>query len=360
MNKPTPKYLVLVQWIQEQIANKQLTYGDKFYSEIELSKMFDVSRQTVRQAVGLLEQKKVLERRRGSGTYVVFRPDGYPEKTMNIGVVSTYLDHYIFPSIIKGIENVLTPCGYTMQMAFTHNRVENERHALRSILDQGVDGIIVEPTKSALPNPNIDLYNEMVKRNIPMVFFNAYYPTTAFPKVVLDDFAAGKMVTDYLISQGHTDIAGVFQLDDMQGHLRYAGYLSALMEAGIATRAERVIWYASEELESFVDDEARLLERIRSCSAAFCYNDELAFHVVKMLNLKGISVPNDMSIISIDNSDLSQLCDVQLTSVNHPSRLIGETAANNLLKRIEDSTFDANSTFEPELIIRNSVRKNSV
>ena len=71
----------------------------------------------------------------------------------------TCVDTYIFPSIIKGIESVLTPEGCTMQIVMTHNAVEKERMLLKEFIRiRSVDGIIAETVKSGLPNPNLKLY----------------------------------------------------------------------------------------------------------------------------------------------------------------------------------------------------------
>lgn len=356
MAQELPKYMVLVQWIKQQVLSNQLSYGEKLFSENELSAMFGISRQTVRQAVGLLEQEDFVERRRGSGTFIKYNPNPRREKTMNIGVISTYLDDYIFTSIIKGIETVLTQNGYTMQLMFTHNRVENESRALRTMIDKNVDGIIVEPTKSGLPNPNRCFYDEIHQKKIPLVFFNAYYPGLDFPHVAMDDTVAGKLATQALIKAGHTNIAGIFLSDDLQGHLRYAGYINALREAGLELHSERILWYSTEDFACFSEDMHRVQRCLKDCTAVVCYNDELSVSLIPLLRKKGISVPEQLSVASIDNCDMASFFEVPLTSVSHPKSLLGETAAKNLLNLMKDPSFDATVDFIPELVERTSIQ----
>ena len=94
-----PKYLALADSLRADIASGRYRAGQKLPTEAELGGASGLSRQTVRQAIGTLEREGLLRRKQGSGTYVL---RGMPEKppTKNIGVVSTYLDAYIFPSII--------------------------------------------------------------------------------------------------------------------------------------------------------------------------------------------------------------------------------------------------------------------
>ena len=77
-----------------------------------------------------------------------------------------------------------------------------------------MDGIIAEPTKSGLPNPNLDLYRQIMEQGIPVIFINSYYPELKAPHVSLDDKMAGKMATKYLIQCGHREIAAIFKADD--------------------------------------------------------------------------------------------------------------------------------------------------
>ncbi|MEA5011877.1 MAG: GntR family transcriptional regulator [Angelakisella sp.] len=356
MERELPKYLELVNWIKQQVIEGGLSYGDKFYSENELASMFSLSRQTVRQAVGILEKERIVERRRGSGTYVIY--GGFPnrDRTMNIGVISTYLDDYIFTSIIKGIETVLTDNGYSMQLAFTHNRIENETRALRVMLEKSVDGIIVEPTKSGLPNPNLDIYQQIISSGIPLIFFNAYYPALPLPHVSLDDRKAGRIATQCLLDAGHRSIAGIFQADDLQGHLRYAGYVDALREAGVDVHSQNILWYTTEDIKYIPEDFYRINRILKDCTGLVCYNDQIAFQVCRELRKQSIEIPQQLSVVSIDNSDLAALCEVPLTSVAHPMKKLGKTVANNLLKLIEDKSFKATVDFEPKLVTRQSVR----
>lgn len=351
-----PKYMELVNWIKKKIETNELKYGSKLYSENELSSMFELSRQTVRQAIRILIQEKYLESRQGSGTYVIFNVHSKHEPNMVIGVITTFVDSYIFPQIIRGIETILTQNGYSMHLAFTYNKVKNESMVLRSMLSKGVDGLIVEPTKSSLPNPNKEIYQEIVQKGIPILFINSFYPELSIPHVAMNDHTAGFLATDYLIRAGHRKIAGVFKSDDNQGHFRYAGYLDALLNAGLEVQEENVLWYSTEDLEDFISDSQRILHRIGECSGLVCYNDDIALKMMDIFKSEHILVPKDLSVVGIDNSALAEVCETPLTSVAHPMSLLGETASKNLIHLIRDKNFEATVDFEPKLVERASVR----
>lgn len=357
MIKKIPKYMILVNWIKEQVENKVLKPGDKLHSENELSSMFGMSRQTVRHAINLLEKDDIVESHQGSGTYIKEKIAGR-KSSMNIAVITTYVDDYIFPTIIKEIEKVLSKSGYIMQIAFTHNRVDKELAALKNFLKRDmVDGIIIEPTKSGIPNPNLALYDEITKTNIPVIFMNSYYPGVNIPHISMNDREAGYQAVNFLIKAGHTKIAGIFKADDLQGHLRYAGYTRGLLEAGLRIYDEHVLWYDTEDISNVDNDAVRILKRIEGCTACVCYNDQIAVKIVALCQKHGIKVPEDLSITSIDNSNLAELCEVPLTSVELPMKLLGKTLAQNIIKLIHDSNYEATVEFKPTIYARNSVKK---
>jgi len=357
MDVNTPKYMTLVNWVNGEIAAKKLNGGDKLYSENEFSTMFHMSRQTVRHAISLLEHRNIVERRQGSGTYISRQISENKTATMNIAIVTTYVDDYIFPTIIREIEKILLKEGYTVQIAYTHNMMEKELGVLQNILSRNmVDGIIIEPTKSGIPNPNRDIYDEIMKRNIPTIFMNSYYPGIDIPHVSMDDKEAGLIAVNYLVAAGHRRIAGIFKFDDIQGHLRYAGYAKGMQEANLRINAEDIIWFDTEDMSNIDTNIGRILKRLEGCTACVCYNDQLALEIVRICLANNIRIPEQMSIVSIDNSDIANLCEVPLTSVALPMVDLGKTLANNLLEKIKDSSFNATMEFRPLLVERKSVK----
>lgn len=354
------KYLAIVDWVREYIISENLKPNDRFLTEKQLCDIHGVSRQTVRQALMRLESENVITRVRGSGTFVgsgIAVPRTEPEKK-TVGVISTYFSDYIFPHIVTGIESVLGDSGYTMQLAITHDQVFEETQALEKMLRTGVSGLIVEPSKSALPNPNTELYAELRRKGVPIVFFNAKYPwAEGFPCVAMDDEAAGKTVTDHLFSRGHRRVAGIFALDDIQGHKRYSGYMRSCLENGVHNSEKNVYWYSTaERSDLFKYAKDRLLELLSGTTAVVCYNDRLAIELLHFCKENGIRVPEELSVVGIDDSPYAAICDVPLTTVHHPHRKLGESAARTLLSMIEHRvTEPEDRIFVPELVERESV-----
>ena len=131
------KYNMVKEKITDWITSGKVKPGEKIYSENELVKMFGVSRHTVRQAVGDLVHEGWLYREQGAGTFCSFKKAEVEQTVLptqtngkNIGVITTYISDYIFPSIIRGIESYLTAQGYSLTFACTDNDIEKEKQCL--------------------------------------------------------------------------------------------------------------------------------------------------------------------------------------------------------------------------------------
>lgn len=349
--------------ITEWITSGKVQPGEKIYSENELVKMFGVSRHTVRQAVGDLVHEGLLYREQGAGTFCSNKKEQTPSTIhtsntngKNIGVITTYISDYIFPSIIKGIESYLTAQGYSLTFACTDNDVEKEKQCLQTMLSRNIDGLIVEPTKSSNYNPNINYYLELEQNNIPYLMINQYYTQLMPPHMIMNDEHGGYIATEHLIKLGHEKIIGLFKTDDLQGVNRMQGFIRAFREHGLPFFPEMVITFTTE------DQDSKLLERLKNFfntdsmpTAIVCYNDQLALNVINMLKQLGLNVPEDVSIVGYDDSSLAVATEVKLTSITHPKMQMGIEAAKWIVSEVEKKGDTPQSIiYEPELIIRNS------
>lgn len=345
------KYQILENWIRSRILDGTYSSGQKIPSENKLAEQFNISRQTVRQSITHLEKRGTLVSRRGSGTYVT-----EITRAMTIGYIATSITDYIFPGITSGIESVLTENGYSMTLGVTRNRVETEHQLLLSLMNKGVDGIIVEGNRSALPNPNLPLYRELTDKGIPYVFINGYYEALDPVYVVTNDRAGGRLAVDYLYRLGHRRIGGIFKADDRQGHERYAGFSEEVVRHNLPMDDDEVIWYTTPDIEHLFarSEETRLLRRLQKCTAVVCYNDQVAMRLIQAMLRNGVRIPMDKSIIGFDNSSISELSPVRITSVTHPAEILGKEAARRLLDMIDTGNRAKSLVMDVDLIVKDS------
>ncbi len=346
---------LIIKDIKKAINSGKYEPGQKIPSENQLSEEYHVTRQTVRKALAKLIDEGYLYAVHGSGTYVAKRLSkrGYSK---NIAVVSTYMSDYIFPRVIQGINQGLSDNSYSILLKTTNNSRKGEAWCMEELLSKNIDGMIIEPSQSAISCQHQVLYDQMDSMGIPYVFIQGCYEAMMDrPYVMLDDVEGGRLITEHLIKLGHRRIAGIFKADDTQGILRHKGYVKALQESGIAYDPDMVIWFhtkdrATKPMEGIL----RLIENGMSFHAVVCYNDEIAADVIKGLANIGRSVPHDISVTGFDNSLLAKSRGI--TTVSHPQEELGKAAAQTLIGLINNSISrkDAHVLLKPELVERKS------
>lgn len=351
------KYQLISDEIRSKILSNSFTQGSMIPSETQLQKEYGVSRHTVRQAIALLVNEGYLRKEKGSGTFVDNRYLTNKEnKIKTIGVITTYVSDYIFPSIIRGIEQELRKNGYSLLLASTNNDVAQERVCLEQMMNQGVSGLIVEPTKSNIYNPNLAYYLSFKERGIPVVMINAQYEELSFPSIRVDDIEAGYLATRLLLEKEEKDLALVIKIDDLQGKYRMKGFIKAHEEVGASFNPENVYTYTTESKENVLKEMIANLQDQQDVSGIVCYNDEIAQELINGLLEMGKKVPEDYSIIGNDDSFLSTSPGVHLTTLSHPKEKLGEVAAQIIVAAIHNDPLKS-KVFQPELIIRDSVKK---
>jgi GntR family transcriptional regulator, arabinose operon transcriptional repressor len=358
------KYNMVKEKIVEWIETGKVNPGEKIYSENELVQIFGVSRHTVRQAVGDLVHEGLLYREQGAGTFCSHRPKQSQQphhlsssntNGKNIGVITTYISDYIFPSIIKGIESYLTTQGYSLTFSCTDNNVEKEKQCLQTMLGRNIDGLIVEPTKSSNYNPNINYYLELEQNNIPYLMINQFYSQLMPPHIIMNDERGGFIATEHLIKLGHEKIIGLFKTDDLQGVHRMQGFIRAFREHGVTFFPEMVITYSTEDVYSkTLNQLEEFFSKDEKPTAIVCYNDQLAVSILDVLRKLDLKVPEDVSIVGYDDSFLAEATEVKLTSVTHPKMEMGIEAAKWIVSAVEKKEMPPSKVYEPELVVRNS------
>lgn len=356
-----PKYKSIAYQLKECIMKQEYKHGEMIPSEKKLQEYYQVSRYTIRQAIDLLVKDGYIIKKKGLGSIV---SDAYLSNHMNvgtskkIGVIVTYLSDYIFPSIIRGIEKILGSNGYSLILASTNNTHEGERRCLEMMVEQGIQGLIVEPTKSNVFNPNLSYYSLIKSKDIPVLMINACYEELNIPYISIDDAKSGYLATSYLLNEGHEDIALITKIDDMQGKFRMKGYIEAFDTNDAIFKGENIFTYSTETMNMVLDLVVKqIIHKEISATAFVCYNDEVAYSFIKKLKAKGKRVPEDISVVGEDNSILSKLDDISLTTTSHPQEALGVEAAKWMLKTINTGQPGETKIMDTEIIIRNSVKK---
>ncbi len=354
------KYEIVKEKIINWAVEGKYKPHEKIPTESEMMDLFKVSRHTIRRALGDLSSENYLYRIQGSGIYMsdFKQNESYLKKYKNVGVLTTYISNYIFPDIIGGIEDTLYDNSYSLLLSSTRNNIMFENRNLSNLLAHKIDGLIIEPTKSAYQNPNMGYFDNLIKQNIPFIMINASYPQIEVPSLCVDDFKGGKMAAEYFFKLGHKNIMGIFKVDDLQGVHRMNGFISECQRNDILLNQNQIMTYLSEETDSVLPDKIkRVMSKNQHPTGVFCYNDEIAFMVISIAHSLNLKVPDDISVIGFDDSQISKIITPNLTTIAHPKQKMGIDAAKLIIKLINNNNQFSKSdsiVYEPELVIRSS------
>ena len=360
------KYSQVKGWIKSKILDGTYVSKQKINSESELMKQFSVSRHTVRQAIGELVSEGWLYREQGSGTFCSDRTErndmSLTTYKKRIAIITTYISDYIFPSIIRGAEEVISKAGYQVSLFSTNNDYEQEREILKTVISQNFDGAIIEPTKSASSSPNLQYYLNLEALNIPYIMINAHYDELEQVNIIMDDEKGGYLQAQHLINLDHRDILIFFKNDDMQGVRRLKGCIKAFRDYKIPVDPNRILGYSTQEkMTKPVEYLKQILQSDIRPTGIVCYNDELVLNLLDVFRERNMVIPDDMSIIGFDDSFLAKISEVKLTTIEHPQTALGKRAAQMVLHMVADKNKrqwhkTESYIFEPKLIVRNSTK----
>lgn len=231
--------------------------------------------------------------------------------------------------------------------------ISNQTERCLSLYKSGmVDGVILMGIKQ--DNTLIDSLLEM---HCPLVLIGDYLDDSKkFCKIDIDDFAMAKEAVEHLITLGHTRIGFIGgSLEYASCQNRVAGYRAALEEAGINVSSQDCVFCNTIAEEKVSNLAKKLLYQRDRITAVITFNDSIAYTVYKVSKEMGILIPEGLSVVSFDDSDVAKCLSPGLTTVQQPSFEKGYRAARKLIQQMTEPNKQVESeTLEGLLIFRDS------
>jgi len=323
------KYPHLVEHLTAQIRAGKLCPGDRLPTFVQLQAKFGVTPQTVNRAMIALEQDGLIVRRPGGGTFILDAPR--PRAKGIIGLCgyglrrsgsSSYWTHLLevvrSGAEVSGSQILLLP----------HNVSDGW---------EKVDGVLISDL--AIP------YHCNLIPHLPLVclFGNQEKRTS----IVADEYSGLRQATEHLLVLGHRRIAYLHGQNQTNVPKRLKGYNDTLREAGITPRKS---WLRSlsgkndfgpqfldagrSGMAEWISDKGPKGWKEIGCTALLCHNDDTAIGALQALSKAGFKVPDDVSVIGFDGTQVGEYSSPRLTSIEMPLQQMGETAIQILQKQI--------------------------
>lgn len=279
-------------------------------------------------------------------------------KSYNVGVIVPRIDSNFFASVIRGIEETLHPKGYHVIICQTHDQENLEIDNINSLLNAQVDGILMSISNSKLETK--DHFQKLLKKGIPLIFFDRKKDIPGVSSVTIDDFKGAYDATKHLIDQGCKRIAHLSNNREIQIFKnRYLGYKQAIIDSGLEFDERLVIETMSKVLEGRKTTKL-LLAMENPPDAIFSASDFTALGAIEEIKANGFKIPEDISVVGFSNEPFTRFMELSITSVDQSPIEMGRIAAQVFLEEAGNGKkikSEKQVVLSPELIIRDSSLK---
>lgn len=282
-------------------------------------------------------------------------------RTHIIGLVVASIGDPFFADLVKGVEEVARPAGFSVFLNSSRNDPEQEIQVIETFHRQRVDGILV--ASSRIGTEHVE---RLARINVPVVLVNsqAEGEHDFLHSIAVDDRIGARRAIEHLIDLGHRRIAYIGVTNRPKSNTRrLRGYRDALEEAGIAPDPS---WIHIVDLDPALEDSDALAGKQAArqlldsdVTAVFCYNDMVAVGALLACREDGVAVPDDLSIIGFDDIELARYVHPALTSVAQPKRQMGSIAMQMVVDLLEKKPV-ANQIIEPIVMKRQSTTRPEV
>jgi LacI family transcriptional regulator len=268
-----------------------------------------------------------------------------------VGLVIPDLTNPLFPPIVRGIENVLTPAGYSAWIVNTDNDPAREQTQVESLRSRQVEGLVVATARREHP-----LLVRLHQSGVRMVLVNRRVDGLDLPSVGADDDAGIEMAVRHLAGLGHRRIAHLAgPRHTSTGVTRARAFRHAVRDLGLPDDPALVVECASWSEAEGARGLRRLLDAGADCTAIAAGNDLIALGCYDVFAERGLTCPADMSVVGFNDMPFLDKMNPPLTTVRIPHYDIGGEAGRLLLDTIEQPERHARSVLlPPSLVVRAS------
>lgn len=354
MNENQPLYLKLYNSLYDKIVSGEYSEGEKLPTEKELAEQFNVSNITSKKSLEMLADNGMIKRVPGKGSFVIKSTvdnkvivQKSKSNSPIIGVVLSDFSESYGTNLLSGIEEEASNNNCFIIPKRSYGKQELENDAIDSLVDMGVDGIIVMPVHGEHYNPKI---LKLIIDGYPLVLMDCDLKGIQAAFVGTDNVDAAKMATDYLLEHGHRKISFVSTnpKDTTAIEDRIKGFIISYAEHGV--KVDETIWETNlvstlpgmdteSNIEADCDKIKKMIINNLDITCIFVTEYNLALLVMRALKHLNKAVPEDISILCFDGP-YNNIGEYFFTHIRQKEKQIGCTSVQFVLNLIRGEIVD--------------------
>ena len=268
------------------------------------------------------------------------------KKTTTVGVIIPDISNIFYAELARGIEDITTMYRYNILLSNSDQREDKELQLLETMFGKQVDGIVFMSE-----HVSTELLTMMERSPVPIVLAGTIDTSGSMPSVNIDYHQAAYEAVSRLLQNDHKRIAyvsGSFSSTINRAY-KFTGYEKAIADAELHLDDELIV-----ESEATYDEGLAAFNKLKSLenppTAYFAGNDELAIGLIHGAQDSGLHIPNDIEVISFENSKLARMVRPELTSVVLPLYDIGAVSMRLLTKYMNKEQIDEKTVILPHRI----------
>lgn len=267
------------------------------------------------------------------------------------GLLISEITNPFFPELIQGFEDFAIENNYEILIGSTNYDPERMEICIRRMIERNVEGVAV--MTFGIEEPLLD---ELVSRNIPMVFVDAAPPNENVSTLAVDYHRGIREGVQHLAALGHRKMGFISgPMHQRSAHLRKDAFLESVAEIGVQPAGEWLL-EGDHTLEGGMQAMEQILKRKELPTAVMCSNDMTAIGALRVLAKAGLRVPDDISVIGFDDIHLAEFVNPPLTTVRMARNDLARAAFAALRSHVEPSHSHAKKSWpiQTRLTVRQS------
>ncbi|MFK7773699.1 MAG: LacI family DNA-binding transcriptional regulator [Saprospiraceae bacterium] len=256
-----------------------------------------------------------------------------------IALVLPELNMFFTPNLIKGINKTIVSSNYSLITFLSNDSYKREKEIIKQCMSWAVEGVLISLSKETIDLSHLEA---LTKANIKCVLLDKVLDNEQFPSVTIDSTDASYQALSYLIKKGHRNILGIFGNPNFNiSQERIKGYEKAMRENNIPILNENIV--SVEESKNLDFILPPILNHNKNITAIFTMSDELLAKSLYHINSLRLSIPKDISIISISDGDYPYLTHPQISHIKDSGSKMGKSACKFLLNSITKPSLSQDS-----------------
>ncbi len=277
-----------------------------------------------------------------------------------VGLVMPELENPYFPRLAHHLELGLARLGLSPVLCSQTLGGVHEDDYVSILLEHGVSGIVFVSGVHALVDSDPTRYQRLMDLGLPIVLVNGALAGLDAPSVSTDDVASVELAVQHLEHMGHRRIgAALGQMRYLPAQRKRQAFLEAVTRRGLVpddVDATDLVASTTYSIQGGQLAAERLLER--GVTGIVCGSDVMALGVVRGARGRGLRVPEDLSVVGSDDSQMMEFADPPLTTVRQPAEALAQAASQEIAEQIAGSAPHAGEVlYRPELVVRGSTAR---